>query len=287
MKPAAGALTAVILGFFASCAPLGSGKEAPRVRITFFDVGQGDAALIEPPSGARFLVDAGPDSSGIDTLLDNRNIGRLNGLVITHAHADHYGGVRMVLRQCRADRVWIAPLCENIVSPEFRQLLEWITDTVKIDTASGIAGKALFRDGDKGAFFLSPAGPDTSGTQEGINGTSCVLLFSFGKSRALFAGDIGFETEKQLLQKGALGPVLILKAGHHGSATSTSTAFLSALMPEAAVISVGAANDYGHPDGETLKRMAACGARVFRTDLNGTVTIGLNEAGEMLIGNGD
>lgn len=268
--------------FAASCVPLESGRPLPGLSITFLDVGQGDAALIVFPDGRTLMVDAGPDSGRVDSLIALKGAGRIDDLVITHAHRDHYGGARGLLLGATVGRVWfnVNDLADQR-DTGFLNLVRLVSDTLGMDTSVAVAGRVLCSDQEARAVFLWP---DAAGGE--ANAFSLVLRLESGKSSALLAGDIGFETEKALLSRG-LGPCNLLKAGHHGSATSSSTAFLSALCPEITVISVGADNGYGHPDNAAVQRMAACGGAIFRTDLDGTIDAWMDESGESATGKRD
>lgn len=239
--------------------------------VTALDVGQGQSILVR---SGRFLtlVDCGGDGydSAGDTAADyltDRGVGRLDLLVLTHFHGDHANGVTQLLRRVDVDTLAIpdvepdSALRQEIVSfAEERgtQVLYVQTDTT-LDLGEG-----------RTIRLIAPLGSGET-NEEGLT-----VLASQGEFDVLITGDMGSDVEELLLRHTQLPDLEVLAAGHHGSQYSTSQALLDQTRPEYALISVGADNRYGHPAQETLERIAAAGAEIYRTDVAGTVTVRIN-----------
>jgi competence protein ComEC len=250
----------------------GAADEDRGLTLHFLDVGQGDAALLHTPAGHWILVDAGPAGEGADAgrrvvapFLQRRGARSLSLAVVSHAHADHLGGLPAVLARLRAGLV-IEPGAD-VVDPRYTRFLERLAlDSVPWHPAR--AGERFEIDGVRWTV-LHPT-PGWAGWGEDVNEDSLVLLVEYGDFQALFAGDAGFPAEQAM--QGRLRHVDLLKVGHHGSRGSTGDAWLDALAPPVAVISLGR-NDYGHPAPATLERLRVHGVAVHRTDLEGTITV--------------
>jgi competence protein ComEC len=245
----------------------------PGVTLAFLDVGQGDATLIRTPHGGAVLVDAGPAGNGADAgrkvvvpFLFRHGIRRLDAVILSHAHLDHYGGIPAVLDRFRVAR-FLEP-GQPVNDPGYLSLLDRVEE-------EGARWGAL-RQGDTlriDGVELIVLHPDTTWGEWGLdlNEDSDVLLLRYGGFEALLAGDAGLPAERLL--RGQVGDVELLKVGHHGSAGSTGAEWLAELEPEIAVISVGKGNRYRHPSAEALGRLGASGAEVWRTDEVGTVEL--------------
>ena len=243
-----------------------------ELTLFFLRVGQGDACAIRTPGGRWILVDAGPASersdAGARTVLPfllRHGARSLSGVVVSHAHADHLGGVASVLRRLPASTV-----LEPAV-PVSDSLYLAFLDEVEAGGARWLParrGDAWSLDGVR----FQVVHPDTTwpGWGEDLNEDSVVLLVEYGRFRALFTGDVGFPVEVRL--RGRLGRVHVLKAGHHGSRTATGDRWLAELKPVIVVASVGQ-NRYGHPSPDMLGRVRASGAALWRTDDDGTVAV--------------
>jgi competence protein ComEC len=254
-------------------APLGGVADGgPRLTLHFLDVGQGDAAAIRTPAGHWILVDAGPAGEGADAgrrvvapFLQRQGARSLTLAVVSHAHADHLGGLPFVMSRLPTGLV-IEPGAE-VADPRYTRFLDrLLADGVPWHPAR--QGDRFELDGVR-ASVLHPR-PGWAGWGEDVNEDSLVLLVEYGDFQALFAGDAGFPAEADML--GRLQRVDLLKVGHHGSRGSTGDAWLDALHPAVAVISLGR-NDYGHPAPATLTRLHAHDVAVHRTDREGTVTV--------------
>ncbi|MGH7516707.1 MAG: DNA internalization-related competence protein ComEC/Rec2 [Gemmatimonadales bacterium] len=255
-----------------------------RLALHFLDVGQGDGAVIRTPGGRFVVIDAGPRSETGDAgrrvvapFLARQRAGHLAALVVSHAHADHVGGATAVL-----DRFPAAVVLEPgavFDDPGYARFLGEVA-AAGVPWRPGRPGDRFTLDGVR--FTLLH--PDTawSGWGEDLNEDSLILAVEYGAFRALFAGDAGFPAEQHL--RGHIGPVSVLKVGHHGSRGSTGDGWLAELRPSVAVVSVGV-NNYGHPAPETLARLARRGVDLRRTDRDGTVTV-LTDGATMTVSSG-
>jgi competence protein ComEC len=218
------------------------------------------------------LVDAGPAGEGADAgrrvvapFLQRHGVRSLALAVVSHAHADHLGGLPSVMARIRTGLV-LEPAA-GVSDPRYTGFLErLLTDGVPWHPAR--EGERFVLDGVKFTVLHPTAGWAHWG--EDVNEDSVVLLVEYGEFQAVFAGDAGFPAESAMA--GRLRPVDLLKVGHHGSRGSAGDAWLAALEPTVAVISLGR-NDYGHPAPATLERLRAHGVAVHRTDREGTVTV--------------
>lgn len=234
------------------------------VALHFLPAGQGDAALIRTPGGHWILIDAGPGPSDGDAgrrvvlpFLRRRGVTRLAMVVLSHAHADHFGGLPAVLEAIPVDVV-LDP--GNLSAEEpYLDLLDLLRDR-GITWRQAARGMQFRIDG----VAFEVLHPDTLWSEWGqdLNEDSIVLHLSYGEFDAIFAGDAGFHAEERLA--GRIGNVEVLKAGHHGSRTATGAAWLDELQPEAVVLSFGA-NRYGHPAPETVARLAGEDLGVWTT----------------------
>ncbi len=249
-----------------------------QVRVTVLDVGQGDAILVEGGRGGRLLVDGGPDPDRLLVALDARLPPwdrRIDLLVLTHPHEDHVAGLALLLDRYQVGRTFEPGMIGP--GPGYRAWqaalgrLGLHPDRLATGDAFGldeIRFHVLWPD--PGAVPLEPADGGTA-----INNVSVVLLGEVGQERFLLAGDIEEQIDPILLSRG-LPRVDFLKIAHHGSRTSSTGPFLDAVRPRVAVASAGKGNPYGHPTKATLDRVAARGATVLRTDLNGSVEVTLD-----------
>lgn len=237
--------------------------------VTVLDVGQGQSVLVR--SGQFLcLVDCGGDSydSAGDIAADflgDYGVGRLDLLVLTHFHADHANGVAQLLKRVQVDTFAIPPatgeeepLREEILSAAQEKGVEVLE--VGEDTL-------LTLDQDRTVQLYAPLGAGET------NEAGLTCLASNGDFDTLITGDMGADVEQQLLAHAVLPDLEVLVAGHHGSKASTSEQLLAATAPDYAFLSVGEHNSYGHPAQETLERLAAAGCRIYRTDLQGNITL--------------
>jgi competence protein ComEC len=266
----AGALAVVLVLASALLWLAVSRPENGRLTVTFLDVGQGDAILIEGPQGHRILVDGGPSGEAITAALGRQlpfYDRRLDLVALTHAQQDHIGGLPAVLEEYSVGRVM-----SGTVEGEGAAYRAWseALDHHEIDEVSAHRGQTIDLGGGAALSVLSP-GPGDSLEPQAINDTSIVLRVTMGELSFLLTGDITEAGEAALIRTGTDLDSSVLKIAHHGSRTSTSPTFVGRTTPLIDVISVGGDNSYGHPTDEVLSRLE--GDLILRTDEHGDITL--------------
>jgi len=268
--PILAALIALLLAITVASRPDG------RLHVTVLDIGQGDAILVQAPSGATMLVDGGPDPE-----LTLRRIGanlpffarRIDVVLLTHPHQDHVAGLVEVAERFSIGAILHAGIPFQNAAYD-RLLAEAPRERIPVSLAR--AGQGLALDETTSLRVLYPTADEAAEPlpDGDINNGSVVVMLAHGEFTALLTGDAEAPVEAALLERHALGPVDLLKVGHHGSRTSTTSPLLDALQPSVAVISAGVDNEYGHPAPETLAALAARpGLAVYRTDIQGDIEI--------------
>lgn len=275
-RRSAAVAAAVVAGLVIVTAPGMGAAKPPRgwVRLTVLDVGQGEAVLAQLPSGHDLLVDTGGGPGSFDVgarvvtpavwALGSR---RLDWLAITHADLDHIGGASAVLADLDPREIW-----EGIPVPRDAPLQR----VLAIAREQGLVRRRLRR-GDileAGGVTIEvchPPEPEWE-RQRVRNDDSVVLRIRYGDVELLLTGDAGPEFEQGWAESDG-SPIRILKAAHHGSRTSSSSAFVEAYSPHAVLVSVGRGNPFGHPAPVVLARFRDAGAEVFRTDTDGAITV--------------
>jgi competence protein ComEC len=246
------------------------------VRVTFLDVGQGDATLAQLPDGRALLVDAGGlPGTAVDAgerivtpALHALGVRRLDTLVVTHADPDHAGGARSIVRRFTPRAIWEGvPVPPN---PVLRELAGFAA-------ASGAAWRTVQagdveRLGEVEIRVWHPPPPEWE-RQRVRNDDSVVLEVRHGAVSILLTGDAEREAERAVAARLSLAPIVVLKAPHHGSATSSTPPFIAAARPAAVVISAGRRNPFGHPHPAVIARYQEAGVEIFRTDLDGAVAV--------------
>jgi competence protein ComEC len=256
------------------------------IKITFLDIGQGDASFIEWGDGTQMLVDCAIDSRILEALgrvMDPRDRS-IDYLMVTHPDQDHYGGCVDVLRRFEVENIIYTgyekssskyfPVFQQYVKDEQAQFIE-ITAQEKWNLNSSTI------------HFLYPDTPIAMhpvvkkiGKGDASNNTSIVFTLEYQNKKVLFTGDAEKETEEYLIKKyGEALDVDVLKVGHHGSAGSSIDNFLALVKPEYAVISAGKDNAYGHPAPRTLRRLARVYSEVWRTDEKGDILVQITKDG--------
>ncbi|MBI1975520.1 MAG: MBL fold metallo-hydrolase [Candidatus Vogelbacteria bacterium] len=237
--------------------------------VSFLDVGQGDAAFIETPHGNQMLIDLGPGTRVLSALGDimpfyDRSI---DMILLTHPDADHVGGLPEALERYEASAIVLSRVdAETTIWQESKQAISregaeiiLIDHPIRITLDEGVIFEIIFPDRDALGFETNTA--------------SIVGRLVYGEISFLFTGDSPREIEDFLIAKwGSSLKSDVLKVGHHGSKTSSGGRFLSSVRPDAAIVSVGKDNRYGHPHEEVLAALAAQKIEILRTDSSGTVT---------------
>jgi len=241
--------------------------------VTFFDVGQGDAALIRSPQGAAILIDGGPDPEQVAGKLAALGVRRIDLMVATHPHADHVAGLPAVLARFPVGLI-VDPGCRGS-SPYYADFLRAVRSS-GVPIAHPRPGAALH----VGDVTLQVLGPFhcASGTNSDPNNDSVILRVVDGAASVMFPGDAEQPEQTEVLSResGRLAAP-VLKVPHHGGDTSLG-AFFVAVHARLAVVSVGP-NRYGHPVPSVLAALARDGMRVFRTDRSGDVTVSFGPNG--------
>ena len=251
-----------------------------KLRLSFIDVGEGDAILAEFPGGATMLVDAGPRTFGLDAgervvapFLKRRGVSTIDLFVASHPHSDHVGGLSYILNHFPVRRI-------IDVGAQFRSVLQEQCGEAAagrpVEFDSVCAGQQLPGLSGVRVYVLSPFPQNTNdhhraGSPSTAN-TSLVLKLQYGNVSILLTGDAERKEEREMLD--AYGGFLkssVLKVGHNGSSTSSTEDFLAAVQPSAAVISVGRNNKFRHPSADVVRRLEALGVALSRTDEDGAV----------------
>jgi competence protein ComEC len=247
-------------------------QPSKNLEVDFLDVGQGDAILIKSPYGQNILIDGGPDSSVIKRLGENlpwwdRTI---DLMVLTHPHDDHVTGEIDVLNRFKTKQIIYTGVAHT--APNY---LNWLETIREAKTPIGIIINN--RRVDLGPnCYLEIVYPDEDLSEKSfadLNESSIVAKLVYGRTSFLLAGDADSVVEKKVFDSKIDLKSDVLKVGHHGSDTSTSDDWLAAVKPDIAVISVGAGNSFGHPSLRTVKKLERAGAKILRTDLDGTVRL--------------
>jgi competence protein ComEC len=248
------------------------GLAAGTLRVDFIDVGQGDSALVTSPTGKTVLIDGGPHSSarGLTAFLRAHVHAPLDLVLLTHRHEDHLGGLPEVVREIGARQFVDAPVPHPQKGYTALMLaLEARGAVVRQATR----GRTIDLGGGATLTLLGPPDPLITGSHSDVNANSVVARLTYRGFSVLFAGDAEAPTETWLLTSGATLRSVVLKVAHHGSRYASGAPFLRAVGARIAVVSVGAGNRYHHPASATLARLARTGARIYRTDMDGDVTI--------------
>lgn len=246
--------------------------EPPLLTMRFLDVGQGDAVLVQVRGGATMLVDAGPDRNGVLAgELQRLGVRQIDALIVTHADADHIGEAARLIETMPPGGILMGG--SHADSEAWREL-NAVVDFRDVPVSTISRGAVIDLGSGVRVEVLHPTEEFVRGGLE-RNDASVVLRVVAGEVAILLTGDAAEAAEADMLGKlgGSALASDVLKAGHHGSEHSTTSAFLRAAAPSVAVVSCGRNNRYGHPDPELLERFEEAGVQVWRTDWMGAVTI--------------
>lgn len=235
-----------------------------QLKVHYIDVGQGDGILIEQGTH-NMLIDAGTneDEKLMVDYLNKEGIKHLDYVVGTHPHEDHIGGLDAVIKNFDIGTIYMPKTTTN--TKTFEDVLKALkSKNLKITTP--VVG-STFKLGNASCEILAP----NSSKYQDLNNYSIVIKLTYGSNKFLFTGDAESLSEKEILSKGFDVSADVLKLGHHGSSSSTSTEFLNKVNPKYAIVSCGKDNDYGHPHSETMKKLEKKQIKLYRTDENGTI----------------
>ena len=234
------------------------------MRVHFIDVGQADSAFIELGNGQTMLIDAGRSGSDVVDYIRNLQYETIDYVVASHPHDDHIGGMATVLNSFNIGKMYIPKQAHTISA--FTNMLD-VIENKGIDLYTAKAGTNILSSGNINIDVLAPFSESNSN----LNNASAVVRITYGKTVMLFTGDAEHVIENQLLNSGIDADVL--KVGHHGAGSASSSSFIKAVSPDIAVISVGEGNSYGHPHADTLAILNEVGADIYRTDEQGTIVV--------------
>lgn len=250
--------------------------DAQELRVRFFDVGQGDAALVMSPEGKNALIDGGPNPERIVRYLRALNIDTLDLVVASHNHEDHIRGLRDVLVSTK-----VRNYMENRI-PASSVIHDDVLKAAKLSGATGLAASTrTIRLGSVSLRIL----PKRPGEQKQNNGSVGILL-TYGSLTALFTGDAQDTERRYWMSHDSIPRITVLKVSHHGSSNGTDSLWIATTRPSVAIISVGAGNQYHHPSLATLAILRRNGVQVFRTDKIGTIDLTVSDNGVLSISTG-
>lgn len=258
-------------------------KKEGIIRVHFIDIGQGDSALIEGPTGKRVLIDSGPSKSGnrLVHYLKALGVERIDLMINTHPHADHIGNATRILKSFQVglvlDSGWVHPI------KAYRDLLDTVEE-LKIPIKIARKGRIIDIGGGAQIHILGPEDPLIRNSRSDPNSNSIVFRMTYKDEQALFTGDAEEETESRLLRAPEFLRANLLKVAHHGSSHASSDHFLSTVQPVIAVISCSEQNRYGHPAPETLTRLEKRKIEPWVTATKGTLVAETNGHGWSLNG---
>ncbi len=232
-----------------------------NLSVYFVDVGQADCIMISN-KGKYMLIDAGNNEDGpkLVTYFKDMGIEKFDYVVGTHAHEDHIGGLDDIIKNFEVDTFYMPDVITT--TRTFEEVVEALEEKSVAFETPKIDSTFNFSDAYINVIYVGDNESD-------LNNTSIVLKLTYGDSTFLFTGDASTKVEKQIKDKNIQADVL--KAGHHGSNTSSSATFLEKVNPKYIVIQVGENNTYNHPGEYTLKRFEKIGAKIYRNDLEGTI----------------
>lgn len=236
-----------------------------KIKIHYIDVDQGDSIFIELPNEETMLIDAGEASKG--TIVENyiKKLGytKIDYLIGTHPHTDHIGGLSYIIENFKIGKIYMPKAVST--SKTYENLLNTISEKgLKITTAK--AGVNIIDINDLKIDIISP----TKDSYNNLNNYSAVIKINYKNNKFLFMGDAESTVENEILEDVSAD---VIKIGHHGSNTSSSNPFISKVKAKYAIIMVGLNNRYNHPNQDTIDKWEKSGATIYRTDLNGNITV--------------
>ena len=259
------------------------------LKIYFVDVGQGDSTFIVTPKNETILIDGG-GSLGTDfdvgesTLLPyilDRGYKKINLMFVSHFDQDHIGGLFKILEELKVEKVCISKQEED--SENYQKFLNIVKEKDIQVLVVKIGDKIVL---DNNLYFNVLWPKDKQIEENKLNNNAIVMKLNYNNFSMLFTGDIEKKAEEEILETYKNSKILesdILKVAHHGSKTSTTDEFLSRVKPKIALIGVGKDNMFGHPSNTTIEKLENMGIKIYRTDLNGEISICVNDKGQVSI----
>lgn len=272
------ALGILVVSIFLVWSAYFSLRPTDKLKVSFFDVGQGDSSMIETPAHAKIVIDGGPDNSVL------AKIGRslsfydriIEMLIITHPDSDHLAGAIEIAKNYDIGLILVNGRdCATKICEEFDKVIR--EKNIKVVIAN--AGQEINFGNNVKMDILEPDNSTASGGKNEDNNFSVISYLTYGSDSFLFTGDAEIKEELALIN---LWPGLkaeVLKVAHHGSKNSMNEIFLQKIEPKYSIISVGAKNRYGHPHIETIEALKKIGSDILRTDLKGDIVMETTGAG--------
>jgi competence protein ComEC len=236
--------------------------------VHFLDVGQADCTLIQLPNGEEALIDTGNygDGSYITSYLKNLNVDDIEYLILTHPHEDHIGSAKEIINNFAIEKIYMPDV---VTDSNFYESTMFAIENKDIEIIFAKPGLKIIDSPDLKFQLLSPK----SMYYSELNEYSAAARLEYSNTSFLFTGDAESVSELEMLGGDFKLDSDVLKAGHHGGRTSSSSDFLQAVTPEYSIISCGEDNSYGHPHIETLNRLSDIGSEIYRTDELGTIVV--------------
>ncbi|PWK10318.1 ComEC/Rec2 family competence protein [Tumebacillus permanentifrigoris] len=241
---------------------------ATNMLVHYIDVGQADSALIQLPNGQNMVIDAGnnADATLVVNYLKAKGVTKVDYVIGTHPDEDHIGGLDAVINNFTIGKVFMP--ARTSTTQTYNDVLTAVANKgLTVTTAK--SGVSLFNTTANTktleAHFVAPV----KTTYTTNNNWSGVVRLVYGTTTFLFSGDAETQAETDMVASGQTLSANILKVGHHGSNTSSTDAYLDKVKPQAAIISCGLNNSYGHPAQTTIDKLKARGIKIYRTDLQG------------------
>lgn len=246
--------------------------------ISFIDIWQGDAIFIKTSDSKNILIDGGPAShkKKLIAFLEKQNVEVLHHVIATHLHPDHVGGLKYILDKFEVEKLYDPGISYD--DPDVAAY-EKVRDT--LGAKYTLIDKRTIIEISPGVL-LKVLNPDNNKDKD-IHTNCIVIHLVYGGVSFLFTGDMNYAAEEKIIRDKVDFKSTVLKISHHGENDATSEEFLDAVKPKYAVISVGKDNIYKRPKVEVLKRLRKRNIKIFRTDLDGTITFNLNKDGGLVV----
>ncbi|SFE30425.1 Metal-dependent hydrolase, beta-lactamase superfamily II [Lentibacillus persicus] len=241
-------------------------EQASEMEVHFIDVDQGDSILIQTPSGKNILIDGGPPKAGkkVTAFLEKQDVKKLDLMIATHPDIDHIGGLLEVMKSVDVERIMDTGKIHST-----RTYARYISQIMKRQIPIEIAERNDFLQVDP---LLQARILNTDNSSKSNNESSIVLKLTFGKIDFLLMSDVKKKQEKELIEKHNLNSEIV-KVAHHGSRTSTSLDFLKKVSPNAAILTYGKKNRFGHPVDRVMKNLQKVGTAIYPTAAFGDITV--------------